>query len=158
MFAYKYKFIAQLKQGSINVSKALKLDHTKNVDGEVFVPETVDALLGNNSNSLKALLNVFSVNALVSANSGASLYLPQFDALCRRIYNQFSHKKIDLASSLNKNSYKIPALITVLDQYGLKMDSSERNTFKELCMALEGLESKNLNEDAFKVTSSKLVE
>lgn len=38
------------------------------------------------------------------------------------------------------------------------MDSSERNTFKDLCMALEGLESKNLNEDAFKVTSSKLVE
>lgn len=38
------------------------------------------------------------------------------------------------------------------------MDSSEKNTFKDLCMALEGLESKNLNEDAFKVTSSKLVE
>lgn len=35
MFAYKYKFIAQLKQGSINVSKALKLDHTKNIEGEV---------------------------------------------------------------------------------------------------------------------------
>jgi hypothetical protein len=58
MYAYKYKFIAQLKQGSINVSKALKLDHTKNIDGEVYVPETVEALSGNNSNSLKALLNV----------------------------------------------------------------------------------------------------
>jgi hypothetical protein len=68
------------------------------------------------------------------------------------------HKKIDLNTSLSKPSYKIPALVTILDQYGLKLDSAERNTFKELCMALEGLETKNLNEDQFKVAKSKLTE
>lgn len=50
--------MAQLKSGALNVAKALKLDHTKNVDGEVYVPEAVSVHTNNGANSLKALLNV----------------------------------------------------------------------------------------------------
>jgi len=63
-----------------------------------------------------------------------------------------------MQTCLNRKSHKVSQLNTALEQYGMKMDFSERQNLKELCYALEGLECKNNSDDNLKVSTLKFID
>lgn len=158
-FVYKHKFMQQVKSQSINFQKICKLDQLRTfTNDDVYVDEVLRSKIGTEVGKFKCIIGVFSINLFFQSQSNLNIHLPQFDALCRRIYNFFTHKKLGLDVCLSKKSYKMSNLITTIEQYGMKMDYSEKQNLKELSYAIEGLECKSSSDDSLKVSSNKLVE
>jgi len=87
-FVCKCKMLAIIKNNGINLSNLMKLDTLKTFTQEdLRLEEQLKKKVGNDSAKLKHVLNILSVGGYVQSQSSLNIHLPQFDALCRRIWN-----------------------------------------------------------------------